>query len=80
LANGQSLKVLSEAIGPGFLECDRKRSATPLFLLSFSTVANRLALKCSDYTAVESAVVRFALLTQSKIETGGGESFWESLM
>jgi hypothetical protein len=34
----------------------------------------------SDYTAVESAVVRFALPAQSKIETGGGESFRESLM
>jgi hypothetical protein len=34
----------------------------------------------SDYTAVESAVVRFALPAQSKIKTGGGESFRESLM
>ena len=42
--NGQSLKVLSEAIGPGFLECGGKRSATPLFLLSFSDSRGSIAL------------------------------------
>ena len=39
-ANGQSLKVLPEAIGPRFLECGGKRSATPLFLPSFAGTLN----------------------------------------
>jgi len=38
---------LPEAIGPRFLECGGKRSATPLFLLSFADSRESIGTHCS---------------------------------
>jgi len=38
---------LPEAIGPRFLECGGKRSATPLFLLSFAGIRESTYAHCS---------------------------------